>query len=230
MVECNTVRDLVLTFTPIDLWEKTGERILLFDFIRGNVEYVGPEYIVIENNGIGYQISTPNPFIYSGKMETMVTVYTYHYVREDVMALYGFETREEKKLFTKLLNVSGIGPKGALAILASGEVEQVAAAIEAEDESFLIKFPGVGKKTARQMILDLKGKLQDVVPDYFPNLFNADKIAVKTNADNAFEEALLALKALGYSEKELKKITPELKQEQLTTDQYIKMALKRLLK
>jgi len=203
----------------------------VYEFIKGTVEFVGPEYIVIENNGIGFQIATPNPFIYAGKMETMVTVYTYHYVREDIMALFGFETREEKRLFTKLLNVSGIGPKGALAILASGEVQQVVNAIENEDESFLVKFPGVGKKTARQMILDLKGKLQDVVPDFFPNLFNADTIAVQTELGNsALEEAILALKALGYSEKEINKISPELRKEQLSTDQYIKLALKYLLK
>jgi holliday junction DNA helicase RuvA len=203
----------------------------LYEFVKGTVDFVGPEYIVIENNGIGYQISTPNPFIYASKMNTNVTVYTYHYVREDLMALYGFETREEKKLFTKLLNVSGIGPKGALAILASGEVHQVVSAIENEDESFLVKFPGVGKKTARQMILDLKGKLQDIVPDYFPNLFNADTFPTGTEStNNAFEEAVLALKALGYSDKEVKKISPELRKEQLSTDQYIKKALQRLLK
>ncbi|SDM22307.1 Holliday junction branch migration protein RuvA [Bacillus sp. OK048] len=202
----------------------------MYEFIKGTVEFVGPEYIVIENNEIGYQISTPNPFIYSSKMKTNVTVYTYHYVREDLMALYGFESREEKKLFMKLLNVSGIGPKGALAILASGEVQQVVSAIENEDESFLVKFPGVGKKTARQMILDLKGKLQDVVPDYFPNLFNADTLPAAQSTNIAFEEALLALKALGYSDKEVKKISPELRKEQLSTDQYIKKALQRLLK
>jgi Holliday junction DNA helicase RuvA len=210
---------------------KLGERIQVYEFIKGIVEFVGPEYIVVENNGIGYQISTPNPFIYASKMETMVTVYTYHYVREDVIALYGFETREEKKLFTKLLNVSGIGPKGALAILASGEVQQVVTAVENEDESFLVKFPGVGKKTARQMILDLKGKLQDIVPDYFPNLFNTDQLHLHTQAGNSnLEEAILALKALGYSEKEIKKISPELRKEQMSTDQYIKKALQRLLK
>ncbi|MEH6905602.1 MULTISPECIES: Holliday junction branch migration protein RuvA [Neobacillus] len=203
----------------------------MYEFIKGTVEFVGPEYIVVENNGIGYQISTPNPFIYASKMETMVTVYTYHYVREDVIALYGFETREEKKLFTKLLNVSGIGPKGALAILASGEVQQVVSAVENEDESFLVKFPGVGKKTARQMILDLKGKLQDIVPDYFPNLFNSDQLHLHTQTGNSnLEEAMLALKALGYSEKEIKKISPELRKEQMSTDQYIKKALQRLLK
>ena len=88
------------------------------------------------------------------------------------MALYGFKTREERLLFTKLLGVSGIGPKGALAILASGQTGQVVQAIEHEDEKFLVKFPGVGKKTARQMILDLKGKLADVVPDAFVDLLS----------------------------------------------------------
>lgn len=203
----------------------------MFEFIKGTVDYISPEYIVVENNGVGFQISTPNPFIYSGKIGSQITIYTFHYVREDAMALFGFNSREEKTLFTKLLNVTGIGPKGALAILASGEPEQVVQAIENEDEAFLVKFPGVGKKTARQMILDLKGKLQNIVPDFFPNLFNAeDNKFQKAGQPSPFDEAVLALQALGYSEKEIKKISPELKKEQMTTDQYIKKALQRLLK
>lgn len=222
--------DAGASYRPTGRWI-LGERILLLDFIKGTVDFISPEYIVIENNGLGYQISTPNPFIYSSKINQLVTIFTYQYVREDLIALYGFESREEKRLFTKLLNVSGIGPKGALAILASGEVQQVVNAIEQEDESFLVKFPGVGKKTARQMILDLKGKLQDIVPDFFPNLFNANEIPVAAAAESpALEEAVLALKALGYTEKEIKKISPELRKEQMTTDQYIKKALQRLLK
>lgn len=214
-------------------YSKKGERNVLFDFIKGKVQFVGPEYMVVENNGIGFQIYTPNPFVYSKNLHEDVTIYTYHYVREDAMNLYGFPSREEKVLFTKLLNVSGIGPKGALAILAGGEPAQVVQAIENEDESFLVKFPGVGKKTARQMILDLKGKLQDLVPDFFPNLFQPDPIHSNSQAnqfDKALEEALLALSALGYSDKEVKKITPLLQQEQLTTDQYLKKALQLLLK
>lgn len=204
----------------------------MFDYIKGTVDFVGPEYIVVESNGIGFQITTPNPFIYSKDMGTEIRIFTYHYVREDVMSLFGFQSRQEKTLFTKLLNVSGIGPKGALAILSSGEPEQVVDAIENEDESFLIKFPGVGKKTARQMILDLKGKLQNVVPDFFPNLFNPETGERPTQSVGSaeLEEALLALKALGYSEREIKKITPDLQKETGTTDQYIKKALQRLLK
>lgn len=203
----------------------------MFEFIRGKVDFVGPEYIVVENSGIGWQIATPNPFAYAGKTGAEVTVYVYHYVRQDVMGLFGFATREEKTLFTKLLSVSGIGPKGALAILAFGEPKQVVTAIENEDEAFLVKFPGVGKKTARQMILDLKGKLQHITPNLFPDLFNQDDgMAAVQNGTKEFEEAVLALKALGYSEREINKISPELRKETLSTDQYIKKALQRLLK
>lgn len=204
---------------------------MLFEFIKGHVDYIGPEFVVIENNGVGYQILTPNPFSFQKDIQQEVKVFTYHHVRQDYMALFGFHSREEKTLFIKLLDVTGIGPKGALAILASGEPEQVVQAIENEDEAFLVKFPGVGKKTARQIILDLKGKLQNIVPDFFPDLFSVDKIQDQQNNHGAeFEEAMLALQALGYSEKEIKKISPELKKEKLTTDQYIKKALQRLLK
>lgn len=202
----------------------------MYEFISGRIDFVGPEYIVVENNGLGYQVMTPNPFVFTKEIGKELRIYTYHYVREDIMALYGFQTREEKNLFTRLLNVSGIGPKGALAILASGEPGQVIQAIENEDEAFLVKFPGVGKKTARQMILDLKGKLHGLIPDFLPNLFTADDFAAAESVSTAFDEAILALKALGYSEKELAKITPELKKEALSTDQYIKKALQKLLR
>jgi holliday junction DNA helicase RuvA len=206
------------------------ERRRLYEHIKGIVDYIGPEYVVVENNGIGYQLFTPNPYQFSKYEGQEVKVYTYQYVREDLIHLYGFLSREEKLMFLKLLNVSGIGPKGALAILASGEPAQVIQAIEEEDEAFLTKFPGVGKKTARQMILDLKGKLAEVVPDFVPNLFNVEKLDQKKQEQAELEEALLALKALGYSEKEIKKITPTLQQESLSTDEFIKKALQLLLK
>lgn len=202
----------------------------MYEYIKGRIDYIGPEFIVIENNGIGYQILTPNPFRYSTESNMEVQIFTYHYVREDISALYGFSTRQEKLLFIKLLNVTGIGPKGALAVLATGEPGQVVQAIENEDEAFLVKFPGVGKKTARQMILDLKGKLPEVVPDFFPNLFTAERLAEEEERNTEFDEAILALQALGYSDRELKKISKDLKKERLTTDQYIKQALQKLLK
>jgi holliday junction DNA helicase RuvA len=212
-------------------YSKIRERRDLYDYIKGVVDFVGPEYIVVENGGIGYQVMTPNPFIFSAKIKEQVQIFLYHHVREDIFALYGFQTREEKALFTKLLNVTGIGPKGAMAILASGKVDQVVQAIENEDETFLVKFPGVGKKTARQMILDLKGKLENVVPDYFPNLFNDRLETARTvNLNNGLDEAIQALKALGYSDKEVQKVARELQKQDMTTEQYIKKALQLMLR
>ncbi len=201
----------------------------MYDYLKGTVDYIGPEYIVVENGGIGYQVVTPNPFIFSAQLKKDIQIFVYHYVREDIMTLYGFQSRQEKALFTKLLGVTGIGPKGALAILASGQVEQVVQAVEQEDESFLLKFPGVGKKTARQMILDLKGKLEHIIPDAFPNLFNPEVMQLTTTTPE-LDEAILALKALGYSEKEVQKVAKTLEVESLTTEQYIKKALQMMLR
>jgi Holliday junction DNA helicase RuvA len=201
----------------------------LIEFVRGYVDYVCPEYIVIDNNGVGYQIFTPNPFSFQESRDTIVTVYTYQYVREDVLALYGFRTREERTLFAKLLQVSGIGPKGGLAILAAGQPEQLVEAIEQENETFLCKFPGVGKKTARQMILDLKGKLTNVTTRTCPDLFHVQEESAQPHL-SALEEAIEALKALGYAEREIQKVIPSLMNENLSTEQYVKRALQQLLK
>lgn len=119
----------------------------MIDYIRGVITYINPEYVVIENQGMGYQVFTPNPYVFSVDNEERV-IYTYQYVREDILALYGFNSREQKELFMKLISVSGIGPKGALAILASGNPSQVVQAIEEENEKFLVKFPGVGKNSS----------------------------------------------------------------------------------
>ena len=199
----------------------------MYDYIKGQVTRVTPEHITLEQSGIGWLIATPNPYAFH-KTEDIQQVFTYLHVREDIQLLLGFKTLEQRELFKKLITVSGIGPKGALAILASGIPSQVIGAIEREDETFLVQFPGVGKKTARQMILDLKGKLFD--------LFNAmdmpdDDVTLLTMAENgALDEAFLALEALGYSQRELSKIKSKLEQEEHDTEGYMKMALRLLLK
>ncbi len=141
--------------------------------------------------------------------------------------MYGFQNQDEKSLFSKILNVSGIGPKGALAVLATTSVQDFVVAIEQEDEKFLTSFPGVGKKTARQMILDLKGKL--------PFEFHTDNLFTENtnsdNEDNALLEAIEALKALGYSEREINQIKPTLAKEKYdAADTYIRKGLALLMK
>lgn len=204
----------------------------MYDYIIGQITRITPEYIVLEQQGIGWQILTPIPFAFRIKEEAQ-KIYIHMVVREDAHSLYGFKTLDERELFRKLIQVSGIGPKGALAILGSGYPSQVISAIELEDEAFLIKFPGVGKKTARQMILDLKGKLGSLLEKVeLPSTEDELPLFGVNPNKHELEEALLALTALGYAEKELTKIKPQLEEnsELSTTEGYMKYALKLLLK
>lgn len=196
----------------------------MYDYIKGKVTRVTPEYLVIEQQGIGWQIFAPNPYSFGSDD---LQVFLHHHIREDAQLLFGFPTLEQRELFRKLISVSGIGPKGALAILASGQPQHVIEAIEREDESYLVKFPGVGKKTARQMILDLKGKLTE----FFGDPFDPEETNTLLSNDQAeLEEAMLALGALGYSEREITKVKPQLRDLDLDTEGFMKKALQLLLK
>lgn len=201
----------------------------MYDYIKGTVTTITPEYIVVEAGQIGYQIITGNPFSFQRLEGTEAQVFLYQHVREDNISLFGFQTTEERYLFKKLLSVSGIGPKSALAIIASGDVVPLISAIESEDDVYLTKFPSVGKKTARQIILDLKGKLADVVASEI--VYVAPENDMVAGLSPQLEEAVLALEALGYSTRELKKVIPKLsKEEDLTSDEYIKLALQLMTK
>ncbi|WP_271006805.1 Holliday junction branch migration protein RuvA [Listeria seeligeri] len=201
----------------------------MYDYIKGTITTITPEYIVVEAGQIGYQIITGNPFSFQHLEGTDAQVFLYQHVREDNISLFGFQTTEERYLFKKLLSVSGIGPKSALAIIASGDVVPLITAIESEDDVYLTKFPSVGKKTARQIILDLKGKLADVATNEI--IYNAPENDIVAGLSPALEEAVLALEALGYSTRELKKIIPKLAKEvDLTSDAYIKLALRLMTK
>ncbi|EKQ1477750.1 Holliday junction branch migration protein RuvA [Listeria monocytogenes] len=201
----------------------------MYDYIKGTVTTITPEYIVVEAGQIGYQIITGNPFSFQRLEGTEAQVFLYQHVREDNISLFGFQTTEERYLFKKLLSVSGIGPKSALAIIASGDVVPLISAIESEDDVYLTKFPSVGKKTARQIILDLKGKLADVVASEI--VYVASENDMVAGLSPQLEEAVLALEALGYSTRELKKVIPKLsKEEDLTSDAYIKLALQLMTK
>lgn len=204
----------------------------MYDYLKGQVTRITPEYIALEVQGIGYQLYTPNPYAFRINNQCQ-QIYVHMNVREDAQTLFGFTSLEQRELFRKLILVSGIGPKGALAILASGSPTHVIQAIEMEDEAFLVKFPGVGKKTARQMILDLKGKLGSLMDTVeLPSTEEELPLFGVNPNKHELEEAMLALTALGYSEKELLKVKPQLEEDAslTTTDAYMKQALKWLLK
>ncbi|MBY7143271.1 Holliday junction branch migration protein RuvA [Virgibacillus sp. NKC19-3] len=195
-------------------------------YIKGNLTYIQEDSVVVDVHGIGYEIVCSNPFVFQSSLNQEVLIHTFHYVREDTQVLYGFKNEEEKQLFIKLISVSGIGPKGALAILGAVDVAGFISAIEREDDKFLTSFPGVGKKTARQIILDLKGKLTTM-------LMISDQMDVESpdTTSEGLLEAEEALKALGYTEREIKTVIPELRKENTTnTDEIIRKALALLMK
>ncbi|EST13437.1 Holliday junction branch migration protein RuvA [Sporolactobacillus laevolacticus] len=198
----------------------------MFDYIRGILTYLSGNGIVIEQGGFGYRIICANPFSYQPLLNKETKVYLYQYVREDANILYGFQTREERELFVRLLSVSGIGPKNALAILASGDPDEVIQAIEAEDEKFLTRFPGIGRKTAGQIVLDLKGKLKE----FAVRPVGTQAEPSEERLDNALAEAVDVLSMLGYSEREIRKVVPALREQDLSAENYVKEALKRLSK
>ena len=124
----------------------------MYGYIRGKITLIDSSYVIIENNDIGYIIYVPNPYSY--KLNDNYTIYTYNHIREDENLLYGFTSREEKELFLKLINVKGLGPKMALPIIATGSLTMIADAVENENINYLKKFPKIGDKVAKQMVLD----------------------------------------------------------------------------
>ncbi|MBO1102509.1 Holliday junction branch migration protein RuvA [Enterococcus hirae] len=199
----------------------------MYEYLTGVVTFINPYYLVIETNGIGYQIALGNPYRYSSKLNKEIKLYVHQVIREDAHLLYGFDSLEEKQLFLRLVSVSGIGPKSALAIMASDDHSGLIQAVETGDVTYLTKFPGVGKKTAQQMILDLKGKFGELSIDTPFNLFDESTAQDAT----ALSEAMEALSALGYSDKEVKRVEKQLNEvENLTTDEYLRQALKLMMK
>ncbi|GIO58431.1 MULTISPECIES: Holliday junction branch migration protein RuvA [Paenibacillus] len=201
----------------------------MIDFLRGPVVHLENEYIVLDVQGVGYRVFCPNPFVFA-KTDGPVTVYTHHHVREDAILLFGFPTREEQQLFRKLIDVSGIGPKVALGILGGGTPDHVVTAIYQENITFLTKLPGIGKKTAQRMILDLKDKL-----DGFGTAAMATGLfAVPEPMEgdgSAWSEAREGLKALGYTDVELDRVWHKIKDDTAfgdSVDILMKRALKQL--
>lgn len=195
----------------------------MFEFIEGKLEHIYPNYIVVNAQGIGYLIWCANPFYWEDKLHQIIRCYVEQVVRENTMDLYGFKDHEEKQLFLTLNRVSGIGPKSAMSILAADDNEGLIQAIENKDSKYLTKFPGVGKKTASQMILDLSGKL-----DFVTTSLEMDQPI--QSANKVLVDTLEALEGLGYSKKEINRIEKQLATQTFeTTQQALSIAFKLLL-
>lgn len=204
----------------------------MIDFLSGVLYSVEDDSIIIEVNGVGYQVFVSRPDVFRSQINEKSFIYTHHYMREDWMGLFGFKEKEERYLFRLLLSVSGIGPKGALAIIAQGNPNYVIKAIAMEDEKALVKMPGVGKKTAQRIILDLKDKVKGL---NFKGL-SLEDIEVNNQAvhieEGGTSDLYEALKALGYHDQEIVKAIQGLGDavEYEKIDILIKKALQNLMK
>ena len=195
----------------------------MYEYLNGELAHILPTAIVVDVHGVGYQVVFANPYRLQDSLKKQIKVLVQQVVREDSITLYGFISSEERELFQRLISVSGIGPKSAMSILANDDTEGFVIAVESGNVTYLTKFPGVGKKTAQQIILDLKGKFE-AVPE------ETTKAVVSTN-QTTLEEAKEALLGLGYSAKEITKIWKSLEAATpSTTQEALKVAFKLLMK
>ena len=195
----------------------------MYEYLNGELAHILPTAIVVDVHGVGYQVIFANPYRLQDSLKKQIKVLVQQVVREDSITLYGFISSEERELFQRLISVSGIGPKSAMSILANDDTEGFVNAVETGNVTYLTKFPGVGKKTAQQIILDLKGKFE-ALPE------ETTKAVVSTN-QATLEEAKEALLGLGYSVKEITKIWKALEvAAPSTTQEALKVAFKLLMK
>lgn len=185
----------------------------MYSYIIGKVSEINSNNIVLECNNIGYLIYVANPFSY--KINEEYKVYVYNKISEEEYSLYGFKTKEEYELFLKLISVKGLGAKLALPILATGSISGIVDAINRENILYLTKFPKIGDKLARQIILDLKGKINIEVNE-------------EIESDET-EDLIDTLVALGYKTSEIKKVIGMIDKSN-TLEEQVKEALKLLLK
>lgn len=171
----------------------------MISFVRGILSEILEEAVVVENNGIGFEIRIPaGDFGSLPAVNEEIKVYTYMYVREDEMSLYGFLTRDELSVFRQLITVSGIGPKGALAILSTLSADDLRFAVMNDNAKAISASPGIGIKTAQKLIIELKGKLGEMKG---AAQGMAEALA-QTDITDARSEAVAALVSLGYSNAE----------------------------
>lgn len=201
----------------------------MYAYMKGELTEVAVDYIVIEAGGIGYRIFIPGKtFEYLPEIGEELKVYTYLHLREDVMILYGFLTKDDLELFKLLITVSGIGPKGGLAILSALDADDLRFAVLSGDSKAIAKAPGIGAKTAQRVILELKDKLS--LEDAFEK--KTEHVALQKNASGTNQvknDAVLALTALGYSSTEsLKAVSKVTITEDMDVESVLKAALKHM--
>ncbi len=197
-------------------------------FVKGRLIETGTDYVVLDNQGIGYLIYTPVSVLENlPPIGQDIKIYTYMYVREDQLTLYGFLTRDDLEIFKVLIGVSGIGPKGALGLLSRISPNEFRFAVMSGDSKTIAKAPGIGPKTAQKLIIELKDKLK--LEDMFEEKSEADA-DVSHGGSSAEKETIMALVALGYSETEAFRAVQKVETSPETdSETLLKLALKQML-
>ena len=201
----------------------------MYEYIRGQFQGISKDYVVIELNNIGYKIFTSgNTMSDMPKVGDEVLLYLEQIVREDFIGLYGFTTREELEMFKLLLSINGVGAKAALSLLSISTDNNLKYAIMMGDEKHITRAPGIGKKTAQRIILELKDKLK---PDELTSEEGQLIEGINDNSDYSFNinETLSALMALGCTEKEAQKALEKV-DKTLSIENMIKESLKLLMR
>ncbi|WP_026960317.1 Holliday junction branch migration protein RuvA [Aliagarivorans taiwanensis] len=202
--------------------------------LSGTLIEKAPPFVVIDVNGLGYEVQLPmNCFYQLPELEQPVKLLTHFIVREDAQLLYGFNDHQSRTLFRELIKVNGVGPKVALAILSGLTSEQFIHAVQYDDVSSLVKVPGIGKKTAERLLVEMKDRLKNLVAE-LPATPIADSMAVNgdlsfpVNAD-ARAEAVAALESLGYKSVQADKLVKACYREGMSSEELIRDALKAAL-
>ena len=200
----------------------------MYEYIKGKYIGINKDYVIIENNGIGYKIFTSGATMAEmPKVSEEVQLYLEQIVREDFIGLYGFKDREELEMFKLLISISGVGAKAALSLLSISRINNLKYAIIMEDDKHLCRAPGIGKKTAGRIILELKDKIKTDEVSECVDIQQGFEDMAPSNA-NAIGEALGALLSLGYSEKEAESALKKVNREE-TVENIIKECLRVLM-
>lgn len=202
--------------------------------LRGNLIEKQPPQLLIEVSGIGYEIQMPMSCFYElPEIGEEAIVYTHFVVREDAQLLYGFNTVKERALFREVIKANGVGPKLGLAILSGMTAAQFVSCVEREDISTLIKLPGVGKKTAERLVVEMKDRLKGWgAGDLFTppvDMATSDSSLTEAPAHNAEDEAVSALIALGYKPQQASKVVSQIVQPGMSSETVIREALKSMV-
>ncbi len=196
----------------------------MFAYIKGTLEEKGNNYVVVDCNDIGYKIFMSNIAINEiGELGAKVKVHTYYYVREDNISLYGFITKEERRMFELLLSVSGIGAKSAIAMLSNITPSSFAFAVISNDVAKLKKIPGIGAKSAQRIILELQDKLKAEQKEF--SVENPQIEVPKELESDSVKEAKDALQILGYTKKEIDNAFAKIANTEVSVEELIKKGL-----